>query len=185
MKRNFWYAILLVFVFTLSHPAFSSPLHEAAYKGDIEAAKNWLKTASKTINDKDSKGMTPLDYAVEFSTVEMVKFLLDNGADVNAKDAKGKAPIHYVMWSKTPDRVEKAKALLDHNADINMRSEHHQFTPIFYAIMYSQKNLVQFCIDNGADLTIKMNMDMNPVEYARKYGRSKEILKLLESRSSK
>lgn len=36
------------------------------------------------VNTENDEGLTPLGYASHFGHIEMVKLLLDNGADVNA-----------------------------------------------------------------------------------------------------
>jgi ankyrin repeat protein len=185
MKRNIMIIIGALFILLQSTALFASPLHDAAAKGDIKAAENWLNVAGKTINDSDQQGNTPLSYAVEFGTPEMVKFLLDKGANVNGKGTKGWAPIHFAMWSKNPKALESAKILIERGANINLKAVHHEFAPIFYAIMYSNKTMVQFCIDNGADLTIVMNNKMTPLQYAHKYCKSTEIIKLLEANGAK
>lgn len=180
MKRILVIAVLMCFMLTAW--AAANPLHKAAFEGDLEAVKNWLKHAPKTIDMQDANGVTPLCYATEFSNKEMVKLLLASGANPNATDNKGWAPLHYVMWSKTPDRVEKARLLIDYKANINQRAPHHCFTPIFYALMHKQRELVQFCVDNGADLKMRMNMNsLTPLEYAKKYWNVPDITRMLET----
>ncbi len=47
------------------------------------------------INAHDEYGKTPLHYTVEKGYLDMVKILLEKGADINAKDNNGKTPLHY------------------------------------------------------------------------------------------
>ncbi|HJU41720.1 MAG TPA: ankyrin repeat domain-containing protein [Vicinamibacterales bacterium] len=60
-----------------------SPLHEAARKGDVAAAKQLLDAgADLTVRD-DHLRSTPLAWAAKFGQLEMVKFLLERGAPKN------------------------------------------------------------------------------------------------------
>ena len=51
------------------------------------------------INTKDSKNNTALHIAAEFGNLEIVKFLLERGADVNAKNKNKLTPI----WTMESD----------------------------------------------------------------------------------
>ena len=43
------------------------------------------------------KGKTPLMYAASGGRLEVVKYLVNNGANVNDKDKDGKFSIHYLI----------------------------------------------------------------------------------------
>lgn len=59
-----------------------------------------------------------LEAAKEGST-DMVRSLLDRGADVNAKDDDGWTPLH---WAAVLEQPEIARTLLDRGADIHARN---------------------------------------------------------------
>jgi ankyrin repeat protein len=185
MNKRIYTITLMFFILLQSTALYASPLHAAAAKGDIKAAENWLKVAGKTINDTDQNGHTPLATAVDYDQKDMVVFLLKSGAQVDKKGVRGLAPIHYAACSKNPKAFEITQILLDHGADVNMVADHHKFTPIFYAIMNQNKPMVQFLINKGADLTMRCNMDLSPLQYAHKYGKSPAIEKLLEANGAK
>ena len=55
------------------------------------------------------RGRTPLHIASEMGLVEIVKFLLENGADVNAKDIWGNKPIDLTSHEKTKELLSGEK----------------------------------------------------------------------------
>ncbi|NDD98907.1 ankyrin repeat domain-containing protein, partial [bacterium] len=46
------------------------------------------------VDEKDSHGMTPLMHAVERNKKDVVRLLLENGADPNLKNYQGRSPIN-------------------------------------------------------------------------------------------
>ncbi len=47
------------------------------------------------LDERDSDGCTPLMLAIQASRFELVKLLVDSGADATLKDNKGKSTLHY------------------------------------------------------------------------------------------
>ena len=70
----------------------SVDIHEAAYKGNIEAVKQHLANGTD-VNAKDGAGFTPLHGAAFLGEKEIVELLIAKGADVNAKAVDGETPL--------------------------------------------------------------------------------------------
>jgi uncharacterized protein len=74
----------------------------AAIRGRADMAE-LLVVAGAAVNAKDSlTGQTPLHYATDCcnavqSNPDLVRFLIDHGADVNAKNMNGNTPFDYVL----------------------------------------------------------------------------------------
>ena len=66
-----------------SHP---HPLHVAAQENDIAAIQH-LIAAGQPLNDFDILSKTPLHYAAEAGRLDVMRLLIEAGADVNAHDA--------------------------------------------------------------------------------------------------
>ena len=62
--------------------------------------------------------MTPLMVAIN---QEVVKVLLDAGADINAKDVYGFTPI---SWAAARGHIEVVRFLLDNGADVKVRDRY-------------------------------------------------------------
>ena len=63
-----------------------TPLHEAARKGDVKAAKKLLAAGADLTSRDDHLGSTPLAWAAKFGQLKMVKFLLKHGAPKRLSD---------------------------------------------------------------------------------------------------
>jgi len=85
----------------------------AARKGDIPAIKAFLDKGVN-VNSKTRYGATALPYACDKGHVELVRFLIDRGADVNMKDTfYGEVPLG---WALSHGNTEIVKLLLDKGA---------------------------------------------------------------------
>jgi len=74
----------------------TSPLHKAANSGDIELLKRLLEKGAK-INKQTTFGFTPVQMSTFQSNPEVVKILLDHGADVQLKAENGMAALHFAV----------------------------------------------------------------------------------------
>jgi ankyrin repeat protein len=107
--KRFSMRLFAVAACTLSSSAFAQDLNEqllaAARKGDAAEARALLEKGA-LVNSKTRYGATPLSYACDRGNVEMVKLLLDRGADVNAKDTfYGATPMDWAAMKNHADVV--------------------------------------------------------------------------------
>jgi len=81
-------------------------IHEAAWKGNIEAVKQHIADGAD-VNEKDDSEWTPLHNAAEKGHKEIVVQLIDAGADVNAQDVlgsnKGNTPLNAASEENHPE----------------------------------------------------------------------------------
>lgn len=66
---------------------------DAAKNGDLKVIKALLKRNPRLVSSRDDRGATPLFWAAFYGHLNVVKFLVANGADVNAKDEHGETPL--------------------------------------------------------------------------------------------
>jgi ankyrin repeat protein len=94
---------------------------------------------------------TPLMQAVlaEPPTLQVIKLLLERGADLNAADSKSWTALNFAAQSKNLDVV---KALLEAGAKANAQDSHGQ-TPLFRSVGSGELSppLVQALLDGGTD----------------------------------
>ena len=71
----------------------SISIHEAAAQGNIEIVQQRLAVQPEGyINNRTPSDWTPLHFAYAQGRAEMIRFLLDNGADYEAKNKLGQSP---------------------------------------------------------------------------------------------
>ncbi|WP_103071687.1 ankyrin repeat domain-containing protein [Aquimarina sediminis] len=81
----------------------TSPFCMAIVKGDIETVKKLIDLGSD-VNQK-SDGMTPLMYAARYNRTEIMKMLIEKGANIKTKDSKGYTAMKFAKLSNAKDAV--------------------------------------------------------------------------------
>ena len=87
--------------------------------------------------------------------LEMVKLLVENGADVKAKD-KDKDGWTALMWASCKGDLEIVKFLVESGADVNAKCSVYKYTDGYTALMYASirgyYEIVEILLDNKADI---------------------------------
>ena len=152
-----------------------TPLTTAAHKGDLKAVKTLIKEGA------DVNKFYPLHYAVNtgkmsfvsfnFRTgipssntkisnsrlntyLKIIKFLIENGADVNATNKNGETALFKAR------NLEVAKILIKQGADVNAKDKYGE-TPLFKAPNLEIANLL---IKNGSDVNAINNTGDTPCD---------------------
>lgn len=117
----------------LLHSLFLDDLQKqmlnACEKGEIETVRTLLSSDPSLITTTDKDKYTPLHRACYENQTEVVKLLLENGADVGAVTEMGWQPLHSCCpWNNK----ESAVLLIQNGADVNAKSEGGQ-TPLHIA----------------------------------------------------
>lgn len=121
MRRILGFFLILIMLIALT--GCISHLATAAYKGQIDTVRDLLNNKDIDINEIDAcdmtsptMGYTPLMCAVENGHIEVVKLLLDKGANVNVNSGRGTA-LHIAVKNGRADIV---RLLLDRGADLSL-----------------------------------------------------------------
>ena len=168
-------------------------LFKACVKGNAVQVRRLIYDHMVDVNlvDKTEIHMsTPLIKAVRKGHNDIIRILLDEGADIESADNWGYRPI---SWAAITDRYETvkllldagakvdpedklgrnplghtnskdvAKILLDHGADPNKSNEHYG-TPLHRAVCYSNRALCKILIEAGADPYRKNRWGKTPLD---------------------
>jgi len=142
--------ILLHYTFTnvLAQPTKKEDKFIAfAANGELEKVENYIKKEIN-INAKNKSKWTALAYACKYNHIEIVKLLIDNGADVNIAVNTGSTPLHIAL---NGGNTEIAEYLIENNADINVK-DIMGMSALAWAAKQGDLELVIFLVKNGADI---------------------------------
>ncbi|ORX40351.1 ankyrin [Piromyces finnis] len=127
------------------------------------------------INNKDKDGYTFLHYACKKGCENIVKYLIDRGANVNATDMNNWTPLHYACEKGYENIV---KYLIDKGADINIQNK-DRCTPLHFACDRGNEEIVKYLIENEKiDVNSQDDNGWTPLHHACYQG-NEEIVKYL------
>ena len=161
--------------------AASSPLAEAAARGDMSALRALLAAGKVDANAPDRDGTPALHWVTRVGDIEAAKLLVAAGADINAANRLGVVPLHLAIQAgdaamthwllergadvAKPDRTGEpplmiaahagdpavAKALLAHGAAVDNGDATYGETPLMVAVRDQHLEVAKLLLDGGAD----------------------------------
>ena len=165
----------------------NSILFEACKYNDMDLIKMLVENGAD-VNIRTNKGYTPLGYvcynksdnielakflvehgalikeyhlldAVKNNNKNIIKYLIENGANVNAKDADGNTPLLLVCNPSMGFSVDfdLVKYLVENGADVNARNNEGDTPLLLLMSPVGTTKLVEYLIENGADVNVKNN----------------------------
>ncbi|MEO5775512.1 MAG: ankyrin repeat domain-containing protein [Flavobacterium sp.] len=85
----------------------NTPLCAAIMKGDLATVRKFVEYGSD-VNEL-SNGLTPLMFAARYNKVDIIKYLLERGADKKVKDSRGNTALKYAEFSKAQEALDYLK----------------------------------------------------------------------------
>ena len=140
MKRTHWLAI--TFTLTLAPALAGQPLAAAASEGD------------------------ELVLAARGSDADVVRVLLERGADANAKQADGATALH---WAAHRNDLAIARMLLDDGARVNQANDFGA-TPLWLAAVNGSAPMANLLLHHGADPNLALHFGETPLMTASRSG---------------
>jgi len=133
-----------------------TPLHSAAYYGQIDAVRLLLKH-NADVTPQDDIGWTALHYPgdihdyckglnVSQQLAEITRLLLEHGADVDARSLIGWTPLQVAALR---GNVAVARVLLEHGANVD-EEDNRGRTPFQYALEQRQNKIIELLSEHGA-----------------------------------
>ena len=151
--------------------------HSVTSSGDLPKLKKLIEEKGgfqNVINSKDYAGCSPLYKAIERGNFDMVKYLIEKGADVNAEwmpkkvefELRKKIPLHIAIEK---EEFLIMRHLLQKGAQIQATAEYGGDTALHIVIRSTDNpEIVTNLIEFGADVNA-VNKEMNretPLHYA-------------------
>ena len=123
----------------------------------------------------NNDGMTALHFAAQNGNTEIVKYLIENGADIKAQDlVLSRSAIHFAAENGNLDCV---KYLTEKDAELQDKDSYGA-TAFHYAAMSNNLEVVKFLVSKKMDYTAKDVRGWTAMHYAA-YGGSIDVVKYL------
>lgn len=122
-------------------------------KQHCNAFAKYLIEQGANIEQTDDYFWNPLRAAALVGNKEMLKFLIKNGADVNAQNIFGWNALHNAIRPydlKKDDDLDNVKLLVENGANVNITADSK--TPLMLSVSRGNNEILNFLIDNGADV---------------------------------
>jgi len=153
IRQKFIFIILIWVISGCS--ATQTSLTKTIFEGNTSGVSEML---SKDRNLNELAGCKPGDYfkttplicAIEQKKTEIVKILLDRGADLEKREEFGSTP----LMAASSRSIEIVQVLLDRGADINGRGIGFRdgWTPLMEAAAVGNVDTMKLLLDRGADI---------------------------------
>ena len=184
---------------SLSQPR-GRPLHYAALYGLRDVAEFLIIERSQGVNTRSgSRNVTPLFVASDKGHLDVMRLLLEHGADPNVRDGSSNTPLHGVSqrghvkiarvlleYGAHPDvrgigdltplrlalqggHLKVARALLEHNANADTR-DHFNRTPLHQASQEGDVDVAQVLLNHRADANSQDLSNWTPLHWASQWG---------------
>ncbi|KAF9153345.1 hypothetical protein BG015_003626 [Linnemannia schmuckeri] len=122
-------------------------------------------------------GWTPLHIAASVGNVEITTLLLSKDANVNTKTETGTTPLHY---ASSKNHLDVARILLDKGADPKLDDDNKQ-TPLHRAAVRGYTPLTKLLIEKGSRINTPDSVRNTPLHLACQDEHGETALVLLEA----
>lgn len=140
-----------------------SDLNKLILENQIDSVKLLLETGINP--NQEINNQLPLIVACLSSDLELVKLLLEKGADINKKSTDGSFPLIVSIWRQEPDL---SKFLLEKGANPDMTYE--EKTPLFVAVFKGKYKFVEILLQFNANVNTSTSRNETPLMAAAIHG---------------
>lgn len=163
----------------------STPLFYAAYSGHADIIKLLLEyktgKSKEDVNVQNIYGSTPLHIASgDKEKVDVVRVLIEHGANVNATDKHNSTPLHFATEYKNKNVVA---LLLENGANPNAESIGN-YTPLHFAAKWEEMDIVDLLLSKAVEINIRSTHNLTPLDLAIRSGNVKLVKLLLNNGSN-
>ena len=140
-------------------------LHHAASSSSEEISESLVKHDQYLVEHDAGKNGGALHFVIKNckeESLNIVKNLVEQGANVNVKDYRNKrTALHHAVEAKS---LEIVKYLVEHGADVNCKTE-RRATALHFAVTTGSLEMAKYLVENGAKVTTKQSRGATTVLY--------------------
>ncbi|XP_066945557.1 transient receptor potential cation channel subfamily A member 1 homolog isoform X1 [Macrobrachium rosenbergii] len=153
-------------------------LHIASKRGYVCMVQALLPYSCTMLNAENEDLDTPLHLACKWGHEEVVRLLLEAGADVKATNSSSSTPLHLAAFK---GHVGCCHLLLDSAAPTDIFNKENK-TPLILAVLEGHVGVTRLLLDHRASLAAASKSNMNALEVAVDAGKSDIALTIIQSK---
>ena len=157
-------------------------LDYASFQIDLDSVREQL-TAGLDVNSIDEKGISLLHKAVIIGNIDLVKLLVENGADLDIELKRVNSNhmrLTPILYAVIQNKKNIVSYLINQGVDVDKKLNSNT-TILHHASAHNHVDLVQLIISKDADINSCDTNGMSPLHYASNIGNKKIIEILIEA----
>ncbi|KAL8925462.1 MAG: hypothetical protein Q9172_002224 [Xanthocarpia lactea] len=171
-----WFPIFWNNLYRNSDPPVMTGIRLAALNGHSDILQKLLESNASDLDATDENGDTALILGSEFGYAEVVRVLLEKGADANAQGGQYGNVLHV---ASEHGHSQVVQVLLDKGADINAQGKYY-CNALQAASIGGYNQVVQMLLDKGADINAQGGVCGNALQAASRSGSNQVVQILLD-----
>jgi ankyrin len=140
-------------------------IHSAIERDEMDRLQRAVEQGQ--LDSRDWRDRTPLMLAAQRENLEMVRYLVNQGADINAATRTG--GFTALRFACSNGNYEMAQFLINNGADVTQTNE-FGWTPLHTAAKYGHPQLVKLLLSNGAQIDAETESGVTPARTAGQNG---------------
>ncbi|KAJ9587710.1 hypothetical protein L9F63_018861, partial [Diploptera punctata] len=141
-------------------------LHRATKEDEVTFIRNLLKCGYRSLEAKNQEGETAVHLASRMGKDDILKKLIESGANINCRDTAGYTPLHYACQSNLPSTV---RILVQIGlANIQARNSDTGLVPLHEAASRGHKEVVRVLLSLNAPVNPRTIANDTPADLAKR-----------------
>lgn len=153
---------------TLTLSSCISMIHRSVDRDDLAGVRSEV-AAGVPLEATDYRDKTPLLLAAEQGRMQIVEYLVEQGADVNATTPTGTGEITPLRYAISNDDWEMTRYLIRNGAEVN-KANPQGWTPIMTAARLGNREIIELLLDAGAEISVRTEDGLTPIRIASNNG---------------
>ncbi len=141
-------------------------MHFAAGWNENPIFIEYLLNNGFSINDRDSSGNTPVIYAAQNCNINIIKMLVEKGADPTKANDLGITPLFLCSNGVLGNNIEMARYLIEKGVDVNAKTDEGRTALMQAACNITDTEYIEVLIAAGADVYAETNNGYNAYKVA-------------------
>lgn len=152
-------------------------LHRAVRENSLKVVSEVLKAGYKhNIDAKTQDGQTAVHLSCQHPDEQILKLLIEAGANVNCRDSRGDTPLHYACRNQN---AEMTRILLEQHVNVQARNNTTGWVPMHDAARHGNIGAIKLLIEARAPPLPRACDGQFPIDFAHEFDH-KEVAEFLE-----